>query len=1142
MTWIFMLLGLVAGVMMGGVSESILGMLVGIAIGQTFAIRNLQIQNTALSDALKTFEIRFENGTGAVVERLRALEGNASTVTETVDTVQEAVDTAQEAVDTVQEAADTAQEAVAYENAIPSVAELAVDLNTAKPAQPAAETPAIPPRARAPEPVRPPSAIAKAFAAAKSWLLGGNVVLRVGVLLLFLGLAFLLRYATKDLVVPVEFRYVGVALGSLAMIALGWMLRRRNENYALIMQGAGIGVMYLTVFAAFRLHPLLPSSLALVLLVVLTAALIALALLQNAVGLASAAVAGAFAAPILTSTGSGNHIALFSYFALLNSALMVIAWHKTWRVLNIIGFVGTFGIGFAWGLRSYTPAAFASTEPFLILFFLMYVGIGLLFTRRKLMAMDTTPAPDGLRALLHWSRKQTDYVDASLMFGPPLVGFGLQYAVVSHFEFGAAFSALALGLFYLGLALKLRQRLQARAQLLIDICLALGVIFGTLAIPLALDANWTAAVWAVEGAGLYWLGQRQQRPVARLFALLLQLGAAWNFVGSIESGKMSMLDADPLGSLLLGTALLFTHALLKSRASLLWAADSAAAHSSLDPAARGSLLHVAPWERRFLPVLAGLGLTFLYLLAPIFWLAQGTTMAWGLAGLVTLHFGLRLQSKTFLFCAFAVQLLGSVVFLTHMQTDGDSTGAAITGWGGLMGATSTQAQWLGLTPLLHGEFWAPAVLALAAFLGAWRLHLAYARATPDTDIVQNPEARSMDSAAAPRHWLAPRRLRTLSMWLLGGSALWWAFTVLAEVARFVQPEARTHVTLLVAAVSLAAWVWVARRAQWGVLAHASLSILPIGAITLLAEADSSYHPAAQWGWLAWTLAFALLFWLLKTLAPRLRLSWQRVAHVTGAWMVLAVLSLELHFCFAQLAEPGSAWRWLGWVLIPCAYLMWMTSARPWGWPVTAFEREYRVIAAIPVVILLLLWFWIANMESSGDAAPLPFIPLLNPLELAMLLTLFCVYEWMRKEVPSLLPRLPQPATILAVAGASLFMLVTASVFRTSHHWADIPYQLDAQLASMLVQASLSILWTSIALTLMIAGHRIGQRQLWLVGGALIAVVVAKLFFVELGNRGGLERIVSFMGVGVLLLIVGYFAPLPPRQKLPPEDNATREGA
>ena len=103
------------------------------------------------------------------------------------------------------------------------------------------------------------------------------------------------------------------------------------------------------------------------------------------------------------------------------------------------------------------------------------------------------------------------------------------------------------------------------------------------------------------------------------------------------------------------------------------------------------------------------------------------------------------------------------------------------------------------------------------------------------------------------------------------------------------------------------------------------------------------------------------------------------------------------------------------------------------------------------------------------------------------------------------------------------------VMRTAHHWGGVPYQLDALLDSMLVQAGLSIVWTLIALPLMVLGNRLGRRELWLIGAALIALVVAKLFFVELGNRGGLERIVSFIGVGVLLLVVGYFAPLPARK-------------
>jgi uncharacterized membrane protein len=63
---------------------------------------------------------------------------------------------------------------------------------------------------------------------------------------------------------------------------------------------------------------------------------------------------------------------------------------------------------------------------------------------------------------------------------------------------------------------------------------------------------------------------------------------------------------------------------------------------------------------------------------------------------------------------------------------------------------------------------------------------------------------------------------------------------------------------------------------------------------------------------------------------------------------------------------------------------------------------------------------------------------------------------------------------------------------------------------------------------MVSGHRRRLRAQWIAGAGLIALVVAKLFFVELLNAAGWARVVSFIGVGVLLLIIGYIAPLPPR--------------
>ncbi len=185
----------------------------------------------------------------------------------------------------------------------------------------------------------------------------------------------------------------------------------------------------------------------------------------------------------------------------------------------------------------------------------------------------------------------------------------------------------------------------------------------------------------------------------------------------------------------------------------------------------------------------------------------------------------------------------------------------------------------------------------------------------------------------------------------------------------------------------------------------------------------------------------------------------------------------------------------------------------------------RLPRGAPLAVLMLAWFWLANTFSDGAADPLPYIPLLNPLEIGLLLSLAGVCLWLRKHVM----RLGNAA--LLVAGASLFALVTAMVMRTAHHWADVPWNTGALLDSMRVQAGLSIVWTLMALALMIGGHMRSNRQLWLGGAALIGVVVVKLFFVELSNRGGMERIVSFIGVGILLLVVGYFAPLPPKHSV-----------
>jgi len=104
------------------------------------------------------------------------------------------------------------------------------------------------------------------------------------------------------------------------------------------------------------------------------------------------------------------------------------------------------------------------------------------------------------------------------------------------------------------------------------------------------------------------------------------------------------------------------------------------------------------------------------------------------------------------------------------------------------------------------------------------------------------------------------------------------------------------------------------------------------------------------------------------------------------------------------------------------------------------------------------------------------------------------------------------------------------LLRTLHHWADVPFHFDAMMRSTLVQTSFSVFWSVLALGAMVFANRIRVRALWICGGVLLAVVVVKLFLLDLSKIGGVERIVSFLGVGVLLLVIGYLAPVPPRKE------------
>lgn len=375
--------------------------------------------------------------------------------------------------------------------------------------------------------VAQPSAFDGAIASLVRWFMQGNPLAKLGILLLFIGLSFLLRYSVEHALFPLELRLIATVLFAVALMSGGWRLRHKQPVFALILQGGATGVLYLTVFGAFRLWQMLPATLAFALLLVICAVSVGLAVLQKALSLAMLASLGGYLAPLLLSSGGGSHIALFSFYLLLSVGILCISIWQHWRELNLLGLLFTFGVGGIWGLESYRPSDYLSCQLFLIVNIILF---GVLSVVLALRAQE----------------KGKKIIDGVLLFAPPLVGFGMQYAITRHWEYGAALSALGYGAGYLVLAWLALRRFPSLGKPLVLAALALGGAFVTLSIPLALSPSWTAMAWALEGLGILWLGVQQQQPRMRYSGTALLIMAVCSLLSAQSHGMLTLSSQLPI--------------------------------------------------------------------------------------------------------------------------------------------------------------------------------------------------------------------------------------------------------------------------------------------------------------------------------------------------------------------------------------------------------------------------------------------------------------------------------------------------------------------------------------------------------------------------------------------------------------------
>ena len=316
-------------------------------------------------------------------------------------------------------------------------------------------------------------------------LIAGRWLNRIGLLAVAIGVSYFLKYVIdNEWLGPRGQVVLGVLLGA-GLVAWSALFVRRGLGYfGDGLAGLGAAVIYLSLWAGSSYYRFIPAEVGFAAMIVVTAAMLAIALGRNSQSVAVLAMIGGFLTPWLVSTGRDAQVVLFLYLALHNSALLALARARDWRFLELPAFLFTQIYFWGWYDRFYTEAVLARTALFTALFFGQFSVLPLIRVRRS----GVLPPEQGVLVL----------VNAAVFL------IVLRALLWPEHRWVLTLATLALSAFHLVLARAVPARAaESPARLLFA---GLALTFATLVIPIRLDGHWITLAWAIEAGVLAWSG------------------------------------------------------------------------------------------------------------------------------------------------------------------------------------------------------------------------------------------------------------------------------------------------------------------------------------------------------------------------------------------------------------------------------------------------------------------------------------------------------------------------------------------------------------------------------------------------------------------------------------------------------------
>ncbi|MFU8877775.1 MAG: DUF2339 domain-containing protein [Wenzhouxiangellaceae bacterium] len=371
-------------------------------------------------------------------------------------------------------------------------------------------------------------------------------------------------------------------------------------------------------------------------------------------------------------------------------------------------------------------------------------------------------------------------------------------------------------------------------------------------------------------------------------------------------------------------------------------------------------------------------------------------------------------------------------------------------------------------------------------------------------------------------------LNALALWAVA----WWLLGGAIEIAQHSAPRNAPTAWLAFSGLSVVVLAWLMHTTRLLVPSMALLALILLAPMLIPLQIWLQDLVYAGWGMPAWLLLLGGIGLAERIAAPSAAPTTRGLISASQHLVLACIAATAGWQLAAETLALGSGWRWAGLILVP---LMLAAIARRLGRsPIApaslpAPQRGWPVRTMLALILIWLLY----SLGQAGAAAPLPFVPLVNPLDLASVAGLL-VLAGFRNRLTATRPGREWPNLAIGTLAA---LVISVIWLRTAHHWLTVDWTIAGMASSASAQAGLTILWTVIGTVLWVAGSRGGNRMLWQTGAVLLGIVLVKLVLIDRQFLSNLAGIASFLGFGGLLMLVGYLAPAPPAGKsLPPADG------